>query len=57
MVKQLVAQHNREMAEVKRKAKEEVRLAQKKAKEEIKLAKMKARKKMFTEDELNNIEE
>ncbi len=55
LVKQLVAQHNREMAEVKRKAKEEVRLAQKKAREEIKLAKMKARKKLFTEEELNDI--
>lgn len=57
LVKQLKAEHNRQMAEVKRNAKEEVRLAKKKAKEEVRLVKMKARKKMFTEDELNNIEE
>ena len=56
LVKQLVAQHNRELAEVKRNAKAEVRLAQKKAREEIKLIKIKARKKMFTEEELNNID-
>ncbi len=54
--KQMNIDYNNKIKEIKAQAAREIAAAKKKAKEEVKLAKQKARKKMFTQEELENIE-
>lgn len=54
--KQMNLDYNNKIKEIKAQAAREIAAAKKKAKEEVKLAKQKARKKMFTQEELENIE-
>lgn len=54
--KQMNMEYNRKIKEIKAQAAKEIAAVKKKSKEEVKLAKLKARKKMFTEEELQNLD-
>lgn len=56
-IKELKSQQAKELAEQKRRAKEEIRLAKQKAKTEIREIKLRAKKKLFTVEELNNLDD
>ncbi|MDD5795314.1 MAG: hypothetical protein PUD24_00055, partial [Oscillospiraceae bacterium] len=54
--KQMNMEYNRKIKEIKAQAAKEIAAVKKKSKEEVKLAKLKARKKMFTKEELQNLD-
>lgn len=54
--KQMNIDYNNKIKEIRAQAAKEIAAAKKKAKEEIKLAKLKAKKKLFTQEELENVE-